>query len=89
MKHFKANDKSRPVLVYFGLEDWKREELEAIAAERGKSFEELVNEGVRLFLTKNRGVRLKRGGIGRKADSPNFCQFDVSRLRKFFVINGA
>ena len=59
MKRFKANDKSR--LVYFGLEDWKREELEAFAAERGKSFEELVCEGVSLLLAKNRGDGIKSG----------------------------
>jgi len=57
--HITKLDKSR--LVYFALEDWKREELEAFAAERGVSFNELVCLGVSLFLAKNRGARLKSG----------------------------
>jgi hypothetical protein len=38
------------VLVYFRLEDEKRQKLEAIAAERGVSFDKLVSQGVELLL---------------------------------------
>ena len=38
------------VLVYFGLEDEKRQELEAFARECGVSFDELVSQGVELLL---------------------------------------
>jgi hypothetical protein len=34
------------VLVYFGLEEEKQEELEAFARERGISFDELVSQGI-------------------------------------------
>lgn len=43
-----------PELVRFGLEAWKRRELEAIAAARGLSFDELVSEAVAHFLETER-----------------------------------
>jgi hypothetical protein len=56
--HQRKRSKGRPdpgtELVYFGLEEEKRAELEAIAAERGITFDELVLRGVELYLAKLR-----------------------------------
>jgi hypothetical protein len=44
----------RTELVYFGLEDEKREELEAFAKERGITFDQLVKVAVARFLREKR-----------------------------------
>ncbi len=49
-------------LVYFGLEPEKRAELEAIARERGVSFDEIVSEAVGLLIEDLRAKRGKRDG---------------------------
>jgi hypothetical protein len=47
-----AGELVQSALVYFGLEDEKRLELEAIAAERGVTLEALIQAAVSEFLAK-------------------------------------
>ncbi len=49
-----ASQAMRTELVYFGLEDEKRAELERIASERGVTFDALVSEAVAMFLEERR-----------------------------------
>lgn len=52
-----AGELVESALVYFGLEDEKRAELEAIAKERGISFDEIVSEAVGSFLEQKENAK--------------------------------